>query len=138
MNGNLFEFPYTDDDDPKINCLILKSTDNLQKFIDNSRVVISEAGYFTTHELISRSKPSILIPGERRIDNQELRAIEYDKQGFGYCFMPEEDIGLLVDKTLNLLTNYDSYRAFQNRSKEYYFSFDRDKDIEKIIGELIT
>ncbi len=47
------------------------------ELLNKSDLIISEAGYYTLVDLISLGKRAILIPGERRIDNQELRAIKF-------------------------------------------------------------
>ncbi|MBU1199467.1 MAG: hypothetical protein KKF46_00960 [Nanoarchaeota archaeon] len=117
--------------------MVLESTSNMQRYIDEAKVVISEAGYFTTHELISRSKPSILIPGERRIDNQELRAIKYEERGLGFCVMPSEDIELLVSKTFHLLTDQERYRQIQANCQTYYSQYKPEENIENILRGLI-
>jgi UDP-N-acetylglucosamine:LPS N-acetylglucosamine transferase len=117
--------------------ITLESTNNMQKYIDEAKIVVSEAGYFTTHELISRSKPSILIPGERRIDNQELRSIEYEKKGLGYCVMPEDDTTLLVSRSLDLLTNQKKYGQIQTNCEEYHSQYEQKDNIENILRGLL-
>lgn len=117
---------------------VIEYTDEIREHIDSSKIVISEAGYFTTHELISRSKPSILIPGARRIDNQELRAIEYEKRKLGYCFMPEEDIGRLVTSSVELLSDRSLYSKMQHNCGEYYSSFSNHDNLENVIGGIFT
>lgn len=117
--------------------MVLESTSNMQRYIDEAKVVISEAGYFTTHELISRSKPSILIPGERRIDNQELRAIKYEEKGLGFCVMPNEGLELLVSKTFHLLNDCKSYRQIQDNCQTYCSRFMQEENIENILRGLL-
>jgi UDP-N-acetylglucosamine:LPS N-acetylglucosamine transferase len=99
---------------------VIEYTDSLVEYIDRSKCVISEAGYYTTHELISRHKPSILIPGARRVDNQELRAIAYEENNLGFCCMPEEDMTFLVKRTLQVLQDSSLYTSFVKNNKEYY------------------
>ena len=55
-----------------------------------SKIIISEAGYFTMLDLINHNKSAILIPGERIIDNQELRALTIEGLGLGRVFFPFE------------------------------------------------
>src|SRR3989338_9413886 len=112
---------------------MLESTNNMQSYIDESKFVISEAGYFTTHELISRSKPGILIPGERRIDNQELRAIKYEENGLGFCVMPEEGLDSLVARSLELFTNTKQYEQIQSNCERYYTCFEPTNNIENLL-----
>ncbi len=116
----------------------LESTNDLCQYIDEARIVVSEAGYFTTHELISRSKPSILIPGERRIDNQELRAIKYEERGFGYCVMPEESIDLLISRSLDLLINQKRYGQMQVNCQKYHSLHNPEENIENILRGLLS
>ncbi|MEK6934348.1 MAG: glycosyltransferase [Nanoarchaeota archaeon] len=101
--------------------------------MDSARLVISEAGYFSTHELISRTRPSILIPGARRIDNQELRAVEYAKRGLGFCFMPEEDISDLVSRSMELLTDEQQYLVFRENNRRYYNQQNKGNSLGKIL-----
>ena len=51
-------------------------TKDFASFLSSSKVVISEAGFYTMLDLINYQKTAILIPGERIIDNQELRALK--------------------------------------------------------------
>lgn len=61
-----------------------------EEIINSSRVIVSEAGYFTMLDLINYNHPAILIPGERIIDNQELRALVLQDLGIGKVFFPFE------------------------------------------------
>ncbi len=117
---------------------VIEYTNKILEYIDQSDIVISEAGYFSTHELIARSTPSILIPGERRIDNQELRAIGYEKNKLGYCYMPQEDISVLIDKSVELLKNKSLRTDFINNNKQYYFdNINRHSKIEQILESIL-
>lgn len=115
----------------------IDSTDRMSDFIDEADIVVSEAGYYTVHELISRSKPSILVPGARRIDNQELRAIEYEKKGLGYAVMPEEGASRLVACTLDLLTDTYKYNQCQIANRNHYQGFERQQDVGQVIRNII-
>jgi UDP-N-acetylglucosamine:LPS N-acetylglucosamine transferase len=68
---------------------------NLLKTYD---FVISEAGYFTISELLAFGKSALIIPGERRIDNQELRAVLFEKNKCGYFVFPEESSSFISKK----------------------------------------
>ncbi|MBS3071873.1 hypothetical protein J4408_02700, partial [Candidatus Pacearchaeota archaeon] len=61
------------------NCKVIDWSTDFKTDLDEHDFVISEAGYFTVFELMLYRKTGILIPGARRIDNQELRAIIYEK-----------------------------------------------------------
>ncbi|MFB6226592.1 MAG: glycosyltransferase [Candidatus Paceibacteria bacterium] len=56
-------------------------SDNFLNKLQKHELIISEAGYHTIIDLISAQKPGIILPGERRIDNQELRSVEFEKKG---------------------------------------------------------
>lgn len=68
-------------------------------------LIICEAGYNTVMETMSLGIPAILVPGMRRIDNQELRATRYESLGCGYCLFPEEDSIRAVKKIKLLIEN---------------------------------
>lgn len=70
--------------------------------LERSEYVISEAGYHTVSELIDFTTKAILIPGHRRTDNQELRAIHFEKTGLGSCVFPEQPLETLVTKYQSL------------------------------------
>lgn len=109
-NGPKMEFP---------GWQCIESTTDLISKIDQSRTVISEAGYFTTHELISRLTPGILIPGQRRIDNQELRAVRYARKVLGYSVAPEESFETLANFLRCLLFNDKEYCTMQKKNSNY-------------------
>ena len=67
------------------------------------RIVLSEAGYFTVRELLTHRRPSILVPGQRRIDNQEMRAICYESAGCGMCVWPQDGSSHLRERIMQLL-----------------------------------
>jgi len=114
-------------------CKCIQYTKYMGRYIKQAKTVISEAGYFTTHELISLGKPGVLIPGNRRIDNQELRGIKYEKKKLGYCVMPEEKINFLVNKIEKLISDNSIYQVFQNNCKNYIDLFKAKPDISEII-----
>ena len=60
----------------------ITSCAKLDGFYKNAKFVIGEAGYHTVQELLQYQIPAFLIPGERRIDNQEIRAIYFQKNNF--------------------------------------------------------
>ncbi|MFT4308621.1 MAG: glycosyltransferase [Candidatus Woesearchaeota archaeon] len=81
-------------------------------FVDrarSSRLVIGEAGYFTTHEAVSTGTPMILIPGHRRTDNQELRAVELERRGYGTVVFPEEGADRLYRSVVHSLRSAAPY-----------------------------
>ncbi|MBM3230174.1 hypothetical protein FJZ22_00770 [Candidatus Pacearchaeota archaeon] len=100
--------------------------------LSSSKVIISEAGYFTMLDLINYGKKALLIPGERIIDNQEIRALKLEKLGIGKIFFPFENISKLTDMIRDFLNE-------RNSSKENYQKivgeFDKYEDLEKIFLE---
>lgn len=84
---------------------LLKWSKRFSDLLSSSELVISEAGYFTVMDLISLKKPAILIPGERRIDNQELRALEFEAKGGGLTFFPVQESGILKQMISDLINN---------------------------------
>jgi len=82
---------------------MLRWSNNFLEFASTFDLVISEAGYFSVTEMLSIGKPCLLIPGERRIDNQELRALQYEELGCGKCIFPQEDPCKIVDSINELV-----------------------------------
>ena len=70
--------------------------ENLESLMSQHSLVISESGYHTIADLRNSQTPSILIPGARRIDNQELRAIYHESTGAGITVLPEESPAVLL------------------------------------------
>ena len=107
------------------NLNIIKWSKDFDKLIDKHDLVISEAGYFTIVDLISKNQPSILIPGARRIDNQELRAIEFEKRKIGKVFFPEEDVGRFIQIVKDLVQYPIKIRKMQksfDKAEKYLFN----------------
>ena len=77
-------------------CNVLEWTSDLASLIAAHKFVVSEAGYHTTAEIAISGRRAVLIPGARRIDNQELRAVRFEQAGFGSCVFPEEGVGKIV------------------------------------------
>jgi len=84
---------------------------DLPVWIGEYDVVVSEAGFNTVMELLSVGLPALLIPGHRRIDNQELRAVNYELEGCGICCFPEEGGKRLADAFCRLLDCRDMLLA---------------------------
>ena len=93
---------------------MLKWSTKFLDLINNSDIVISEGGYFTLTELIATCKPAIIIPGERRIDNQELRALRYQELGGGLTFFPTEPSKEIKKALINLIEKPTALRKFHN------------------------
>lgn len=87
------------------NSRVIKWSKKFSNLLLKSDIVISEAGYYTMLDLISLHKPAILIPGERRIDNQELRAINFQMKKLGWFTFPTENPSKLVSLLVNLIDN---------------------------------
>ena len=106
---------------PEINFTVIEGNSKISLNYDNSKsitwsndflnlakkhdLIICEAGYNTVMEIMSLGIPAILIPGMRRIDNQELRATRYESFGCGYCLFPEEDSKRAIEKIRFLIEN---------------------------------
>ncbi len=93
-------------------CSVLEWTSDLASLIASHKFVVSEAGYHTTAEIVASGRRALLIPGARRIDNQELRAVRFEQAGFGSCVFPEEG----VEKIL-----YSIEKEFDKPAKSYEF-----------------
>jgi len=87
------------------NSKVLKWSKKFSDLLFKSDLVISEAGYYTVLDLISLHKPAILIPGERRIDNQELRAINFQMKKLGWFTFPTENPSKLIYLLAKLIDN---------------------------------
>lgn len=77
-----------EDDYDLPNTEVVKWEENVQQEYEKSKFVISEAGFFTVHELLENQLPAILVPGFRNMDNQELRATHWEFKGLGYYALP--------------------------------------------------
>jgi len=81
---------------------------NILAAIQQANIVISEAGYHTCQELCTFGNKSLLVPGKRKIDNQEIRAIKLSKySGFKHMF-PEDINRNEVATMLNSLMKSDN------------------------------
>lgn len=78
-------------------------TKDFASLLLSSKVIISEAGFYTMLDLINYKKRAILVPGERIIDNQELRALKLEELGMGKIFFPFEKYSKLSDFIINEL-----------------------------------
>src|SRR3989344_1882922 len=101
---------------------ILSWTQDFNSLIRSSKVIISEAGYFTMLDLINYKKKAILIPGERIIDNQEIRALKLEKLGIGRTFFPFEGVQKLyslINKELKSINDNGAFKKILNRFNRY-------------------
>lgn len=72
-------------------CKQLRRTEFLD-LLGSSCLVVSEAGYNTCFELACLGRRALLIPGPRRTDNQELRAVRMSTlPGFSYVLPEHRD-----------------------------------------------
>ena len=108
---------------------------DFSKILMNNDLIISEAGYFTLIDLISLKKFGIIIPGERRIDNQELRGLKYESNKLGFCFLPVKNSKLIISKISELINNPKMISELkinnQNYSKELFKKIRIDEEILK-------
>jgi len=109
---------------------------NWTKMVKTAALVVSEAGYFSVQELISARTPGLLIPGERRMDNQELRAITYESKGLGKCVLPQEDSTSLKLAIEELIDSVNSQKV--NIACETYSSSIKSKDLGEYMNELMV
>lgn len=109
-------------------------TKNFGSLISSSKIVISEAGYFTMLDLINYKKKALLIPGERIIDNQEIRALKLEDHGIAKIFFPFEKTSKLFWMIKEALDKEnDNEQHFQNILKK----FNRYRELgEILLGEL--
>lgn len=88
--------------------------------LSSSNIIISEAGYFTMLDLINYKKKAILIPGERIIDNQEIRALKLEELGIGKIFFPFENASKLTSMIRDSLNKeYSDKEDYQKIIEEY-------------------
>ncbi len=99
------------------NTRIIGWSRSFQKLLKEYDLIISEAGYFTVLNILSTSKPSILIPGARRIDNQELRAFLYDEAGCGIAILPEESEQVYLRRLNTVLANPQRFEDIYENSQ---------------------
>lgn len=96
-------------------------TKDFGSLLSSSNIIISEAGFFTMLDLINYEKNAILVPGERIIDNQELRALKLEEEGIGKVFFPFENPLKLTELILNTLKNPSPNKeTFRKLKKKFY------------------
>lgn len=98
----------------------------------SSKFIISEAGYFTMLDLINYKQKAILIPGERIIDNQEIRALKLEELGIGKIFFPFEKVSKLSSMIKEELDKKD---LDEIKYQEILKLFNRYEDLEDVILE---
>lgn len=107
--------------DDKIRSIVW--TKDFGSILSSSKVIISEAGYFTMLDLINYQKKAIFIPGERIIDNQEIRALKLEELGIGKVFFPFEKESKLSNIVNERLQNIDSdctpFKSLLNEFEKY-------------------
>jgi UDP-N-acetylglucosamine:LPS N-acetylglucosamine transferase len=119
------------------NMKIIKWSKDFHRLLSKQDLIISEAGYYTLLDLITFNKPAIIIPGERRIDNQELRAVKFQEKGLGWVIFPTEksaDLSDLVEHLIKNPNNLNNKNKFFDKVKKEILSGDSlDKKIIKEI-----
>lgn len=114
------------------NSTVISWSDNFLQLMNEHLFLISEAGYHTVSELVELEKPAVLVPGARRIDNQELRAVQFEKLGCGkFCF-PEEGVSRLVQTVHDVINSLDSF-SFTKAHKMLYSK----KSLDVVLNEVI-
>lgn len=86
---------------------------DIETDLQKADLLISEAGYFTLSDCVSTGTPAILIPGERRIDNQELRALEFEKKNCGF-FVFHYEQELFYERLIHLIKDEKKLKEFRN------------------------
>jgi len=121
---------------PRVN--IFEWSNNISTLIKKADVIISEGGYFSIHDILSQGKAGVIIPGERRTDNQELRALSYEGAGFGRCVLPEEGVERVVQEVSSLLTNPQQRTKIQQSCREYLHSLSQQPSLVDALLQHIT
>lgn len=109
-------------------------TKNFASLLSSSKVIISEAGFYTMLDLINYRKKAILVPGERIIDNQELRALKLEEVGIGSVFFPFEKSAKLAELILYELDRKSSDGEIFDRIKKDFQKYQNLE--EEILKEL--
>ena len=106
----------------------------LEEWISDYDIIISEAGFNTTTELLSLGVPSILVPGHRRIDNQELRAVNYELLGCGFCCFPEEGPRGMAKRIYRFLEKDRAMQAAAQKSIDVALGLAKNPSIEEVLS----
>ena len=107
-------------------------TKDFGSLMSSSRLIISEVGYFTMLDLINYKKKAILIPGERIIDNQEIRALKLQELGIGKVFFSFEK----PDKLSNLIIQELANKFNDRRVSQFILDrFNKYPELGKVILE---
>jgi predicted glycosyltransferase len=114
---------------PNKNIKAIIWTKNFESIISSSNLIISEAGYFTMLDLINCKKRAILIPGERIIDNQEIRALKLEELGLGKIFFPFEK----KEKLINLINEGLKEKYEANIFKDILTKFSKYPEFGEIL-----
>ncbi len=98
-------------------------TKDFASLLSSSRVIISEAGFYTMLDLINYKKNAILVPGERIIDNQELRALKLEEAKIGSVFFPFEKPIKLAEFILHELDRSKSDKDTFDKIKKNFLKY---------------
>ncbi len=121
------------------NTKVIPWSNNMLKLMREATVIIGEAGYFSLHEIIANEKSAICVPGDRRMDNQELRATKFEELGMGFCIMPEEGEEKLTKKAIELFSDRTLRVKQQRLCREYTKKLLLQKTIaERLLDEIIS
>jgi len=107
------------------NIKVIKWTEKISKLLDKSDLIISEAGYFTMLDLLLTKTPAIMIPGKRGIDNQELRAVNFELLGIGKIHFPFQE----KYKLKRMVSKFVEDKSFAAK-----YSLSREKVLEKVFA----
>ena len=108
---------------------------SLGGWISDYDIIISEAGFNTTTELLSLGVPAILVPGYRRIDNQELRATNYELHGCGICILPEQGSSKLAEAIYQFLNSNEMLSTAAHKSIDTARRLANNPSLEEVIIE---
>lgn len=83
-----------------------------------SHLVVAEAGYNTVHELRLAGVPALLVPGDRRYDDQDARALELARLGVAQV-TSRESATAAIDTLVALATSPDALAGMRAASRRH-------------------
>jgi predicted glycosyltransferase len=83
-----------------------------------SHLVVAEAGYNTVNELRLAGVPAFLVPGARRYDDQQARAVELARLGIAYV-VSRDSADAAIERLIALATNREALDAMRAASRRH-------------------
>lgn len=118
------------------NTRIKKWSKNIEKELNDSFLIISEAGFFSIYDFLSNRKPAILIPGFRTIDNQEYRAVKWELEGCGFCVLPRSQKNKLEATIEQILNNPQELERMKSNCTKLLNKINNLPDLAKTVVKL--